>query len=495
MAVPFTETIEALARRLTSICSGRNRNTGRESSESNAPAATHRLEGTFWLAETPERRCVGHLTLAPAPMLDIYGRLFDERAHRVDRSPTGGVTITSSGNPDDLVADFAPRTIYGELVDGRQISIIGAQGGRKSGPMMRYDQQFRTIRRVLIDSHVDGAQPYSSCRFKLIGPAWWSSRDGFAETATGGRLVSTAEADDRWFEYTPAQPMSVRDFDRWVIGPVEALAGLVTGTPAYAIDVHVRRTDDEPWQKIHRADQRDVSDSGSELLDAGHLTAERFARWIDFRSDSDGLDAAVIDNLDNVAIQTKVLAFAAVAEGLHQRLYPKRKRVPALSHADLKKARDAAREAALEAAREADRTGRDELTNEDLAEFKEAMNQAFGFVNEMTYRTRLADLVNTARDAIPGIVSPFADWPKSVQIARNTLAHRGNDSYDKDIDQFYDLLIALGYSIPWVLRTTLLLKAGLDSEALREAYKRSSAYNNHITNCRNLLAGGPHGGS
>ena len=43
----------------------------------------------------------------------------------------------------------------------------------------------------------------------------------------------------------------------------------------------------------------------------------------------------------------------------------------------------------------------------------------------------------------------------------------------------------------WVLRTVLLLQAGLDATTLQAAYELSSAYN-HITNTRNLLADGPY---
>jgi hypothetical protein len=120
------------------------------------------------------------------------------------------------------------------------------------------------------------------------------------------------------------------------------------------------------------------------------------------------------------------------------------------------------------------------------------MNEAFGFINEQTFRTRMADLASIAQAAIPNIVAAFADWPTAVKDARNTLAHRGVEPHGETIDQFYDLLIALSYSIAWVLRTVLLLQAGLDATTLRAAYGDSSAYNHHVANTRNLLAGGPY---
>jgi hypothetical protein len=64
---------------------------------------------------------------------------------------------------------------------------------------------------------------------------------------------------------------------------------------------------------------------------------------------------------------------------------------------------------------------------------------------------------------------------------RNILAHQGTQSDADSIDQFYDILIALSYSIAWVLRTVLLVEAGFDAATLQEAYRCSSAYNHHIT--------------
>ena len=226
-----------------------------------------------------------------------------------------------------------------------------------------------------------------------------------------------------------------------------------------------------------------------ELLSASPLSAGQYARWIDFRRRSDSLDAAAIDDLSGVAIQTAVLTLSAVAEGLHRRLFDGKARMPAYSAADLKRARRAARSAALETVRIAHRSDRQPLTDSDIDELKTAMNEAFSFINEMTFRTRMADLATTAQRAIPNIVAAFADWPAAVRDARNTLAHQLTRRPGETIDQFYDLLIALSYSIAWVLRTVLLLRAGFSVEALQRAYEESSAYNHHITNTRELLVG------
>jgi hypothetical protein len=101
----------------------------------------------------------------------------------------------------------------------------------------------------------------------------------------------------------------------------------------------------------------------------------------------------------------------------------------------------------------------------------------------------MTDLADRAREALPNIVGDFADWPRAVHEARNILAHQGTQRHDETIDQFYDLVIALNYSLAWVLRTVLLLEAGVDVATLQRAYRDSSRYNHHLANVRNLLGG------
>ena len=129
----------------------------------------------------------------------------------------------------------------------------------------------------------------------------------------------------------------------------------------------------------------------------------------------------------------------------------------------------AARAAAVARVGELDRSDRKPLRPADIAEFKQAMNDAFGFINEQTFRTRMTDLANRAQEALSNIVSGFADWPRAVHEARNILAHKGTQRHDETIDQFYDLVIALSYSLAWVLRTVLLLEAGFGAATLQRA--------------------------
>ncbi|RIS51807.1 HEPN domain-containing protein [Mycobacteroides abscessus] len=453
------------------------------------------VKGTFWQADTPQRRVPGELMLTESPILEIQGRIFDERANLVTVSEHGGTTISYTGDPEDMVADFEPRDILGVLQDGSAVSIVGAQGGKKHAGSFydwKYRQQFRSTRHVLVGEHVDGdRQTYQDCRFQIAGANWWGATGGQAQTKCGGTLILETVSDQPAFHYTPAEALTIRELDWQVLSPVATLVSLVTHNPTGAVRLQVRRTEQSPWMTVHRKESA-PSERSHELLPARLISPQQYAAWIDFRRTTDGLDAAAIDQLTGVAIQTEVLALAAIAEGLHQRIYDADKRIPALSANDTQQARRAARQAALEKVKQIDRTGRESLTPADLAEFTQAMNDSFSFINKPTYRSRMTDFAAEAQTIIPGIVGAFNDWPAAVKNMRNILAHNGTEPYSETVDQFHDVLIALSYSIPWVLRTVLLARAGFDPATLQEAYELSSQYNLHAANTRSLLAGGPY---
>ena len=292
-----------------------------------APETPIRFEGVFWQIETPERQVRGVLELSDGadPALETEGAIFDELAYRITVSERGK-TIAQSGNPDDLVADFQPRNINGQLSDGRRVSLVEAQGAADPNSFMgpQYRQRFRVVRHAVMDELVDGAaQRYAGFKFDVRGSGWW------------------------------------------------------------------RRPDDDRVREI-------------------------------------------------------------------------------------------------------DRSGRELLTEADLEEFKQALNDAFAFVNEPTFRSRMTDLIEDAQSSIPNIAVNFSDWPAAVKDARNKLAHEGTGPGGDS--EFVDLLIALSYSIHWVLRTVLLKQAGFDPPTLQAAYRDSSRYNHHITNTRYMLAGSPYAG-
>jgi hypothetical protein len=245
------------------------------------------LEGVFWQIETPERRVPGQLELSDgaAAVLETDDPIFDERAYRITHSDHGGTAIAHSGNPDDLVADFQPRNINGELRDGRRVSLVEAQGG---APAAFLCQKFRA-RHAVMDEHVDGAaQRYAGFKFRVRGSGWWQSPDEQAQTADGSRLHLTWEDDRRSFEFCPTSPLTFREVDPTVLNPITTLTSLVTDNSADVGGLHVRLDADGPWRKVYAA-EAPLGRTSHPLLDTAHLTADRFASWIDLRKLTYGL--------------------------------------------------------------------------------------------------------------------------------------------------------------------------------------------------------------
>jgi hypothetical protein len=403
------------------------------------------------------------------------------------------MTVSHSGDPEDLVADFQPRTIHGELTDGTAVSIVDAQGG--STYFGFFDSPLDTRQKfgvgaghVVVGEFVTAEQVFYAIRFQVLGPTWFGADEDQARTADGSRLRMYWDDESiRWFEFIGANPMPLHTLDTGVLNAVTTLARLATRNDATAASIRVKLGPESPWREVYRA--RGTVDTGIArlLLDTTHLTAARFARWIDFRKHSDGLDAAALDELEGAAVQTHVLALAAIAEGLHRRLFGEAKRrVKGLSNNKIGKMRRAARDAALPLLTDPP------FTDDDRSEFDNAIRDAFGHINDQTFRSRMADLLDDARRSIPEIGSAFADWPDAVSTARDLLAHQPPMDGETSTGEFRDLLIALSYSIAWVLRTNLLNKAGFDAQTLQEAYRYSSAYGHHLANTRTLLATGPY---
>lgn len=446
--------------------------------------------GTFWQIDTPERRVPGQLLTGgdDRPTLTTDKAIFIERQISFTRTPTGRAMIAISGDPEHHVADFQERTIHGELTDGSRVTLVQAQGGSRSLGFLlepsQARQQFRA-RYAVIGAHVTAEQVYHAIRFQVVGPYWWGDAEDEAQCAGCGHVRMYRDNGTRWFDFTASAPTTFSDLDSGVINAVTTLTQLATMNDATDAVVQVRIETEGAWRTVDRGHQS-VDGSSHPLLGTQHLTAEKFARWIDFRGKTQGLDAAVLDELPGVAIQTQVLTLGSVAEGLHRRLFGEdEKRVKGLSSKTIEKMRRLARHAALTKMTEP------EFTDEDRAEFGKAINEVFSHINEQTFRSRMNDLLTDAQCSIPSLGAGFADWPDAVSTARNILAHQPSLTKNIDNEQFLDLLIALSYSITWVLRTNMLNKAGFDAPTMQEGYRYSSSYGHHLANTRTLLAGSP----
>lgn len=448
------------------------------------------LAGKFWQIDTPEQTTRGQLLIGgdDDPTLTTDRAIFVESRFSFTRTPTGEAMIALSADPEHHIADFQERTIHGELDDGTLVTLAHAQGRSRSLGFLKEPSEARQefhSRYAVVGEHVTPEQAYHSIRFQIVGPSWWGEVEDDAPLANGGHLRIYDDNGARWFEFEGATATTFRDLESGVINAVATLAELATMSEATDADVQVRIAAGTPWRIVDRGHDS-LKRGGRPLLGTQHLTADKFATWVSFRRETQGLDAAVLDDLPGVAIQTHVLTLVSVAEGLHRRLFGENeKRVKGLSNNKIDKMRRLAREAALT------KMTAPKFSDEDRTEFGKAIGEAFGHINDQTFRSRMDHLLADARRSIPSLGSFFADWPDAVSTARNLMAHQPSLPEDVDYFQFLDLLIALSYSIAWVLRTNLLIKAGFDAPTMQEAYSNSSSYGHHLANTRELLMGSP----
>ncbi|MEU2258476.1 HEPN domain-containing protein [Nocardia xishanensis] len=441
------------------------------------------ISGRFWRSGTPERSTRGVLYMhTDQPIeLALEQPIIEERAVRRRWHPGGSYSVTVTGDAESAVADFEPQTFHGRTANGLKVTVLEAQGGSRG---LRPSYQARYL---LSGAHVNGeAQQYHSTRFQISGPNWWCSQaentNESASVAGGGTFWSRQENDGRWFEYASLRPLTLDEIDIGILTPCVALTALTTAQPAELGHQKVQLSAAGEWLNLY-AHRRPAEQRGAPLMHTVVLNSATFAHWITQARPLDGLDTAVTDSLDHVAVQTQVLTMASIAEGLHRRLYPNhQKRIPTLTNSRCKRICDRARTTITESL---DTPG---FSDEDRRALNNALSETLSHLNDQSFATRLVDLSTEAEALVPGIVEPFADWPKSAVYARNALAHQDEKRVQLAGD-FFDLLVALSISLPWVLRTVLLSRAGIDRDVIRSAYADSSQYRYHLANVRRFLQG------
>lgn len=442
--------------------------------------------GRFWAVDTPHRARVGTLSYGAGERatLRVDLPIVDQLGVRIEHSENGETTITETSNPEHTVADFAPRTIHGEINDHEPVTLLDAHGGHEMFLNWGFGQEF-VARFLLIGSHVSGpAQEYKSIRFRFDDWHWWRHFAGTAEPVltTSGTLRCYELRDAAWFEFTANTPRTLQEFDTAVQFPVQTIARLALDERVEVTETELRETPESAWLPVISARSSrpiEIKRSTDRLLPRQVLTLERFARWIDVSARLDGLAAPIADPMEGVAVQASTLTYVAIAEGLHRRLYTKTKRFPGITNSQFKAIRSTAASAGL---LEFEAVG-----CVDMEEAKHALDQALGFLNDVTYRNRLAELIMDARRAVPEIVGSFSDWEQLVKTVRNNLAHQPvsrEPMSEKELDE----MIAVNYSVPWVLRIVLLQQAGIDDELIGARVNDNIEFQYYLANTRAILS-------
>ncbi|MDV6280173.1 HEPN domain-containing protein [Rhodococcus jostii] len=440
------------------------------------------LKGEFWAIAEPERRRDGKLTIGvkASARLETVD-LVDMRVISEPKIfPNGETHWTQSGRPEDVVADFAPITVHGTLDSGRDVTLVDAMG-----TAILFDQTFR-VGYVLDGAHVDGHdQRFSAVRFQLDDPGWWTNlEDGMtAEAGTVGSLSVLREGGLVWFVFEFTEPVTLRECDSSVVLPARTLANLATMLDFQIGPTQLRvDADGSSWITVLSKNRtpRPVKYGGSRppeflLRPAAVLTVERFAQWINVSAGMDGLPVVVANPPTNAAIETKALTMASVAEGLHRRLFDESKRFQTIKPAQRKIARKAAVAIGVMAFEKAGYS--------DLEEVRDVLTKALGHITEMPYRSRLEDLQQEAVSVVPEVTASFQEptWAQLVVKTRNLLAHQ-LDGDKRTMLQKIDDMTLVAWSLPWVLRIVLLLRAGVEPTVIRNGLVNFSPFQYYQAN-------------
>lgn len=426
--------------------------------------------GKFWALDhqLPERSGRLHYGQGALTRLELDHAITRQKSVIYEGNEHESI-ITYTGRPEDVVADFALTDIQGTLIDGTRVTLLQAQGGIAPG-LFGPGQRF-TSRQLVVGAHVAGLdQLYESVRLEIPILKQMrhlaNNRVEVGGDLTAGRLSAEETPDSVRLVYEPENPLPLRTLEQNMVMACKTMLSLCIHAPVSVRAVEVAPNSNGSWLPIQspRSQDTEPTDAGTRLVPLHLITLERFAQWIERNSNLDGLAEAVASKQSG-AIQVEVLTLASVAEGLHQRLYPNSVRFPNLGRAQQKRIRKKIKAAGL--------TAFEDEQCDDVEEADKWLTGTLGHLNDIPYRRRLAELLDTAQQAAPDIAGGFEDWPKLIHKVRNDMAHQNpNDRHP--LERRVDEWALASRSLRWVLRTVLLVNAGFTDQQINTVYKRNA---------------------
>ncbi|WP_152427880.1 HEPN domain-containing protein [Dietzia sp. UCD-THP] len=413
--------------------------------------------GIFWQASSPTRSRghYGH-TAAGRPELELLAPIVDDPSATEVTTTDGTSRIIYSTQADKAVKSFAPVLIHGELDTGELLTLLSAQN-HAAGPIL---PKYRA-RVAILGAHVDANHAYSAMRFRVSDRYWTDhlSPGESAQTADLSVLRTEAAEDGVWLIYEGAKPRNIRDLEQYVANACITLMTLAFDFRPTIQEVELR-THDGPWLRTAGPGFRgQASDWDVPMLNTSDLTLDRIARWIDLNARLDNLGAAIADPPTG-AVQAQALVATTLLEGIHRRLPFEQSRFPSLSKTAKRRIRKAARSAAVEAATSS--------AGADVGAVDKAISDCLSHFSSVSYLDRAHDIVAEVSAAVPELIFPVPDLPRTLKEARNDLAHHlvETESIDDLVTVINRWTIA-SMATPWLLRFLLLLRVGINPAILR----------------------------
>jgi hypothetical protein len=444
------------------------------------------VSGYFWVPEKPDATVWGAFAADGGHKPEVIlaaGLVNDPRVKRLNSHrvfmPSAAATVKA----------FQPITLRGQLETGPVVTLINAYNHGRDGAYFG-SPHYKAEYAVLGDRHVSGVdQLFSAIRFRFGDPYWLGHlREGKASAVDrGGSALSVETADDgNWLVYTAAGPATLRRLKTLVVAGCLTLAELALDQDFAARDTHVRIDHGDPWLSVHglEDDKPPNEFDANTLLRREELTIERFAKWIPFNDTLDGL-ASVAARPIKAPLQTQVLVVTPLVERLHRRM-PKTFEQSKFARATpgvLKGIKDAARHAA-----------RDTATSSQILDPEQvdvAVRNAVSHIDDVDYLQRATDVVTKVCAVIPEIAESVADLPECLTKARNEMAQQlALDEGKEPIEVRYLRWSIVANIAPWLLRSLLLLEAGIDPSVLHDrhlAYSRFLSFRANVAQFVNEL--------
>lgn len=389
-------------------------------------------------------------------------------------------SVSYSGRPEDIVRDFQPVTILGELDDQTPVTILSA-----SAVSQPFGQQFRTTR-VVFGRHVVGPdQRYVSARFRIGDSSWWrhlTADGGYARLhlESGACIAVRNDSDHVWFEYTTPSARTLSSLESRVFYSVEVLAKLAYDQPVALTELEVKQDLADEWLPVwsmRASDNDGPVQRYNTLLVADDLRLTHIGRWLnkaDVLMPLPPVLAMWRTQSTNMSIQTRLLVLSVVAEGLHDRVFETRRRFPTVAKSTLRRIRRRlSRAASFEV---------DTLGVERSEELSKSVSDALSDLDNMTYAERIKDIGQRAERSVPGVVGISVErWASTVKECRNGLAHMSSRYADLTREQL-DAYIVSEMSLSWALRIILLQEAGIQEDVLQLRHFNYQPYQFFLAN-------------
>ncbi|MDP9987349.1 hypothetical protein J2S98_002516 [Arthrobacter oryzae] len=364
-------------------------------------------------------------------------------------------TVSFSGDPAKVVADYMPRDIVGVLANGEPVTLFRAL---MKDPMFLFTSARQTFQgsMALVGAHLsDERDTVAGIRWTWRLPADMDLQRGRSSEAVPGLVPGVLEEWGReqglGLQFRATRVTPLQTLRNQVQLYCSQLLGLWTAEKVPGV-THTEVLVGSRWCVLHVQVSDQIPLRHSSFMPVQDLSLEMFAAWIPLAHKVDPFPF-ILNGLSNT-LQLDAQVLATALEGLHRRLHVDRPRLEGIAQRAVDRAAKQARHAGVE------RLQAEGYTDEDKAQ--SAFRETLRHLNQMTYQQRAVDLLEPVRQVVPSLFGPdLLKWIGIVKNIRNHQSHQLAREFDEPSISIYYVAVE---SCRWamVLRILLELRPGYD---------------------------------